>query len=535
MYSGAAKIVFKTIDLSELPPSVATSIGAVVIGSNKGDADAPVLITNEEQFIQEYGKPEVGELQEHAALGFLQNGRRLYVQRVHKSALYGGAFIVSSVSANPNAAIAAGQAVPASYTFGTDQILAFFGADPGTWNDDIKIAITVIDAATYKFKVDVYQTDDDGVDQQMETFIVSRKHQLDGFSNQMYIQDVINGASNYIKVVDNTAVADTVLPKATGAFLAFAEGDNGVTVTSTEIIAGWAKFTSVTEYPVNILINAGYTDVTVQQAMKNIAEARVDCTCILDTPYASINTATGLVTWRQSTQNFNSSFCALYGPWIKIFDKYNGQVIGIPPSGDIGAVYALTDFIYGSAHGAPAGFNRGVLARALQLDFGSDLTKKAWTPTEMSTLDDAQINPILNDPGFGIVVWGEGTEQSLKTALSSVHIRRLINQIAVQSTRLVKSYLFEPLIDKTYFRARMVLETYMAELEGLGAFDNVNDRGWKVICDSTNNSASDRDNEQMNVWLFVKPVKIAKYIEIKCVITRSTASFEAIIAAGTIS
>ena len=75
-------------------------------------------------------------------------------------------------------------------------------------------------------------------------------------------------------------------------------------------------------------------------------------------------------------------------------------------------------------------------------------------------------------------------------------------------------------------------ERGLAELEGLGAFDNVNDRGWKVVCDATNNTASDRDLNQMNVWLFIKPVKVAKYIEIKAIITRSTASFEAVIAAG---
>ena len=55
---------------------------------------------------------------------------------------------------------------------------------------------------------------------------------------------------------------------------------------------------------------------------------------------------------------------------------------------------------------------------------------------------------------------------------------------------------------------------------------------WKVVCDATNNTAADRDANQMNVWLFIKPVKVAKYIEIKAIITRSTASFEAIITAG---
>jgi phage tail sheath protein FI len=152
----------------------------------------------------------------------------------------------------------------------------------------------------------------------------------------------------------------------------------------------------------------------------------------------------------------------------------------------------------------------------------------------MDTLDDANINTILNDPGWGILVFGEDTEQSKKSALSNVHVRRLINQIAVATTRSAKAFLFEPLLERTYFRVRTVMEQYFAELEGLGAFDNVNDRGWKVVCDASNNPASVRDLSELHIWLFVKPVKVAKYIEIKCIITRSTASFEAIIAAGVV-
>ena len=93
-------------------------------------------------------------------------------------------------------------------------------------------------------------------------------------------------------------------------------------------------------------------------------------------------------------------------------------------------------------------------------------------------------------------MYGEDTEQTKKSALSNVHVRRLLNQIAVGSTRLCKNYLFEPLLERTYLRVRTVLEQYFAELEGLGAFDNVDDRGWRVVCDSTNNSASTRDNNE---------------------------------------
>jgi len=531
MYSGAAKIVFKTVDISELVQAVATSVGAIVIDSDKGDVDQPKLITNIAQFIEEYGQPAVDDYPMHAAIGFLNNATRLYCMRAHKDALYGGIEIKSAGSPEVNAAWAAGVADPTTRPFGVDGLFTVFQKNPGAWGDNISVKVEISDVASHLLTISVYYTEG-GSTTLVESWDVSRVRQVDGYGEQMYMEDRINGASQYIRVLDNTVVADTTLCNEQLVALAMDGGSNGSAVTSSELVTAWDKFADKNSYSVNILINGGFTDVTVQQKMLTIAEARVDCTCVLDAPYADLDSVTDLVTWRNTTQNFNSSFAALYSPWIKIFDEYNGQIISIPPSGDIAGVYAYTDNIYGAAHGAPAGYNRGGLTRALSLSFGSTLTKKAYTEGEMDTLDDAQINSILADPGYGILVYGEETEQTTRSALSNVHVRRMINQMAVQTTRLCKTYLFEPLIERTYFRVRTVLEQYMGEMEGLGAFDNVDGRGWKVVCDATNNPASARDNNELHVWLFVKPVRVAKYIEIKAIITRSTASFEAIVAAG---
>ena len=87
-------------------------------------------------------------------------------------------------------------------------------------------------------------------------------------------------------------------------------------------------------------------------------------------------------------------------------------------------------------------------------------------------------------------------------------------------------------MESTYFRVRTAMEEYLGELSSLGAFDTNDDAGYKVVVDATNNTGNDRDNDVMNVWLYIKPVKVAKYIRIKAIILRSSASFEATIAAG---
>lgn len=527
--TGGAKIQFRTVDISEIVPAVSTSIGAIVLFSNRGDTTNPKLITNKAQFIEEYGKPEKDGTSygHYSALGFLERGSQLYAYRVHNGALHGGIEIVQTGASEDYNLFSPGESDPTAHSFDADGIFVIYAANPGSWNSKIKVKVETTDASNKEFKISIYVTDDDNVDNLEETFTVSRQHKLDGFGTQMYLEDKINGVSKYIKVKDNTSQTDTVMPKDISTAVAFTGGTDGSTITDTQFVTGWGKFENKEKYPINILINAGRTGSTVQAEMMDVAEARTDCFAILDAPLASIQAGVStLNTWRDDTLNENSSFGATYSPWIKIFDEYNGMVVTVPPSGHIAAVYAYTDEIYGAAHGAPAGYTRGILRNAL------DLSQDPYTEGEKDSLQDNQVNPIIKDSGYGIVVFGEDTLLTKKSALSNVHVRRLINQVSVQTTLFAKPFLFEPLLERTFFRVRTALEQYMTGLQGLGAFDDVDDKGWKVVCDSTNNTANDRDNNQMNVWIFIKPVKVAKYIVIKGIITRSSSSFNAVVEAG---
>ena len=57
-------------------------------------------------------------------------------------------------------------------------------------------------------------------------------------------------------------------------------GYDGNTVTSTDLINGWANFISRDTIDVRILINCGYAIPAVQQYMANIAINRSDCIAV---------------------------------------------------------------------------------------------------------------------------------------------------------------------------------------------------------------------------------------------------------------
>ena len=87
----------REIDLSERVAAISTSVGAAVFGSKKGPMK-PTLITNKQQFLDLYGKPDVswGDYGHHSCLAFLVNGRALWAQRVVNEARYAGMRVVNN-------------------------------------------------------------------------------------------------------------------------------------------------------------------------------------------------------------------------------------------------------------------------------------------------------------------------------------------------------------------------------------------------------------------------------------------------------
>jgi len=524
-------------DISDVVPAVATSAAALVGYSAKGNTDDIVLITTGQQFIDEYGEPDptTGHYFHYTALAYLAKGSQLYCLRVHNGALYGGIYIMSSTSSEVNEALTVGQSVStfvAASGLDDDIVFQILGANPGVWNDKLEVVIQNVKTGSeseateqYTFEIVVYHQDDDGNWSQVEKWKVSRKNKLDGFGKQMYLEDKINGISKYIVVADS-ALADTVLPQAQAVALVFDGGYDGAAISSAQLILGWAEFINPDKVDVRILINGGETAVAVQTEMKVVAETRADCMCILDVPYENITSVASMVTWRDDTQNFNSSYCALYAPWVQIYDSFNDQLVDVPVSGYVAAQYAYNDYI-GNPWDSPAGFDRGtlnVIALAGSVVF---------TQGERDVLYQAQINPIQKFSGSGIVVWGDVTQQVKSSAFSHVNVRRLFIVLEKSMSISLRQFVFEGNTIETRTRVISMLEEYLDRLSSQGAFQTESgDRGYRVLCDTTNNTSVVIDANQLNVDVFIKPVRSINFIQLQTIATPTGASFEELISRG---
>lgn len=595
----------KETDLSQIIPAVATSTAVIVGASNKGPVDVRTLVTNVKQFLDTYGKPDpTVSYMHYSALAFLKDGSQLWVTRVHNAALYAGVVINSSAAGSKKTALLAGATDPETFSFSsyTNSLFAVFAENPGTWGNSVSIRIDNIVESTFSFDIFVYELRN-GTDVLVETWTVSRKTQLDGYGKQMYLEDKINDNSAYIRVKNNTAQADSLLPKHTvidenigtgngalstfsdtlvnipiqkysvvvgldnttdlitddgfgnlsgegltsgtvnyetgaislvfsaavnslvsitadyftGTDADFASGSVGSAVGNTQVIAGWDLYTNPDDVDIRILINGGYTNVPVQTKMKDICEARKDCIAIFDTPSASQG-ASAAVTWRRNTQNFNTSYGALYTSDVKIFDEYNDLQLMVPNSGYIAGVYARTDFVKDTWY-PPAGERRGKLS-VLGVN-------KVYTQGEKDLLYPNQVNFIQVVPGSGIMVWGQKTLQSSQSALSSVHVRRLLIVLEKSIAAALRPSVFELNNDFTRLQIFQQIDTYLALVKARnGLYD------YRVVCDETNNTSAVIDNNELHVDIYLKPQRAAEFIQLQSVITRTGASFEELISTG---
>lgn len=537
----SAGVYVKELDLSQRVAAASTSIGAIVGESDKGPVMERTLITSVRQFIETFGKPNPRTSYMHyCALMFLEQSSRLYVTRVIKNdALTAGAFwtvddleaktpLTSLTNFDDGTNLPLGKFDPFNTVSfdpeqtGIENILGFFCAiNPGEWNNDIYIRIRPSNVRgveepddPYVFNVEVFLNYVSARQMPDESFLVSRDYRIDGFGNQMNIEEVINNKSRYIRFRANPYGATKVkILKQAAEFLD--GGRNGSKVGAGAINLGWELYRDPEQLDVNILINGGYTDPAIQLKMDDICQDRMDCIAVLDTPSGEQEVSRA-ITYRRNTLNLDSSRSALYSPDVKILDSYNDRQLFIPCSGHVAAAYARTDS-EAETWFAPAGMNRG--------DLKILAVRHIYNQGDRNALTDAQINTIRVIPGVGYKIWGADTLQSMASALSNVNVRRLLNFIE-KSVSIAGLYsVFNP--NDEILQAQLVemTERFLRPIRtGRGLYN------FTVICDSSNNPPELIGSGDTILDVYLDPIIPAKRIHLNAVVTKTGANFREVAA-----
>ena len=180
-------------------------------------------------------------------------------------------------------------------------------------------------------------------------------------------------------------------------------------------------------HSVSIMAVPGITMPEVAASLIAHCENTASRFAVLDMPGDMSNTKE-LLEYREM---FDSTYAAMYHPWVQQFDRSIKKPAYFPPSGAVMGVYARTDVAKG-VHKAPA--NETLSCTGLSV---------SYTRAEQDVLNPAGVNLIRNIPGNGIRIWGARTASS-NAAFRYVNVRRLFIYIE-ESIRVNTSWVvFEP-------------------------------------------------------------------------------------------
>ena len=133
--------------------------------------------------------------------------------------------------------------------------------------------------------------------------------------------------------------------------------------------------------------------------------------------------------------SFNSSYAALYYPWVIMSDPLTGGKKLVPPSGAVAGTYAHTDSVRG-VHKAPAGTSDGYLDSVSGIE-------RIITKSEHDLLNQPGINVIRSFPTAGICIWGART-LSADSEWKYINIRRLFLFLEESLDKATQWVVFEP-------------------------------------------------------------------------------------------
>lgn len=219
----------------------------------------------------------------------------------------------------------------------------------------------------------------------------------------------------------------------------------------------------------------------------------------------------------------NSSYAALYWPWMKVLDSLNEQDLFLPPSGFAAEVMAFNDF-QNDPWFAPAGLNRGKIA---------GIKKAQYQPNQGDR--DAlyssgnSVNPITTFSANGVVIWGQRTLQREPTALDRVNVRRLLIQLRLVIDAAARQLVFQP-NDNTLWRRFVNIVSPV--LEGVRQRRGLVD--FKVVMDATTNTPDVIEQNQAVGNVFLKPTKAAEMIVLNFIVTTQASTFDETVTSGTL-
>lgn len=566
--SESPNILVKEFDLSGVVPAVTSSTGALVGDFNWGPVEQPILVGNEAELVSTFGSPSLDSAADET--DFLSASMFLKYS--------GSAFVTRVVDATDRNAVAAGSAVLVKNLVNWEESKSSLSANkivakyPGTVGNSLKVSICPVgelaDSAFDAWTVDgvdmsalfdgapgtsssvsqysgtgdevhVVVYDEDGKISGapgtiLETYsylsLATDAKKDDGATN--YVVDVLNNNSRYVWASSLTTEftgisgSSTFTSAGTTSVTNYSLGSGSHTALDVgDYQTGFDKYEDVDNIQVDFLIAPGLQTEENQRTLINymagIASSRKDCV-VVSSPSRSLvvnksdtsSVATNTVTWANTLNS--SSYLILDNNYVKVYNKYTDKYVFIPSSSSTAGVMASTD-LNSAPWFSPAGQRRGQYFGVTSLAYNA-------TKTQRDVLYKASVNPIVNLPGQGILLFGDKTKLGRPSAFDRINVRRLFLVIERAIKGAAQNVMFE--FNDEFTRAEFVniVEPFLREVKGRRGITD-----FRVVCDETNNTSDVIDNNQFVASVFIKPARSINYVTLNFVAVRTGVDFDEVV------
>ncbi len=306
-------------------------------------------------------------------------------------------------------------------------------------------------------------------------------------------------ADDPLVLLGGSASAESLRVELSGGLNGTMDSVNAGTFNGTDLgpgkRSGIEAFQEITD--VSIMAVPGVTDANVQAKLIAHCEGLTSRFAVLDAPLD----CTGVDELNRHRSAYDTSYAALYAPWVQVYDPLLRRPAFLPPSGSMCGIYARTDIQRG-VFKAPAN-------EVVQACTGLSVSYNA---AEQGKLNPNGVNLIRAIPGQGIRVWGARTCSS-DGNWKYVNVRRLFIFLEESIRANTGWVVFEPNDEGLWSRVRGTISLFLETQRRIGALaGSTPEQAYYVDVGPNTMTQDDILNGRLICEIGVAPVRPAEFV-----------------------
>ena len=270
----------------------------------------------------------------------------------------------------------------------------------------------------------------------------------------------------------------------------------------------------------NLICAPGFPELIDEMKTLNV-DRKETAFVIGDTPFRLTDDATSIKNWASNTavvdENGESGLVSSgfdIGVWYPggcYTTNVTGDTVVQPASHIVLRTMGYNDQVAYEWF-APAGYQRGLVNNATSvgyIDSEGEYNAVVLNQGQRDILYTNKMNPIAHMPSRGLTVWGQKTLHTLTSALDRVNVSRLVAYLRRRFDDMSQPFLFEPNDEFTRNQVLSVFNQFLGDMiTKRGLYD------FLVVCDTSNNTPTRIDRNELWVDVAIQPVKAVEFIYI---------------------